>query len=151
MAEKKVVDDVTTQRLRAPIEIDFPEEVPSLPSQAVHLLPCHIQTSQNYAAVSTYFVPRKAEASTVTEPLWEAQFRGRDMTGVPVQCPPGMTGYVLKSADEGADRRFNVTHSFDEIIMWNRDKNKEERNFLKQTITEWPDIAHALHDPIESV
>jgi hypothetical protein len=137
-------DDVTAAHLQAPIQVDLPA---LLPSQTVHLLPCHIDTLGNYAAVSTYFLPKETDTG-----LLEAQFRGREMTGVKVPCPPGVKGYILKSADAAGERKLQATHAFDEMVVWNRDQNnKEERKFLTAAITDWPAIARAIHDPIEGV
>jgi hypothetical protein len=88
--------------------------------------------------VSTYFLPVETAASTPDARLLEAQLRRREMTGVVVLCPPGIKGYVLKSANAAGERKLQATHAFEEVVVWNRDKNnKEERKFLTAAITDW--------------
>eukprot|EP00808_Paulinella_micropora_P018312 g10260.t1 len=112
-----------------------------------------------------------AASSGGPEQLWSAAFRGRQVTGATVRLPPGATGLFLAaqtSAGKGkAEKKakaekggaggaaqvgepLSAHASFSEFTLWNVDAETIGRDFIKKNLTDWPALAHAIHDHIEA-
>lgn len=150
--EDKHIDSVAVEKFKATIQIKAPEKKCDV---KVHLLPCHALQS-GPAPVSAYFQPVK-----ITDAKWEkdnmdkmadvdtVQFRGRQLVSKPLTLPDNMHGYLFEDSDKnGAERIWKTCGTFDKFHIWARDRNLQERDHLHRTITEWPQIASIIHDPI---
>ncbi|GBP11304.1 Ribonuclease H2 subunit C [Eumeta japonica] len=109
--------------------------------QRVHFIPCRIDDN-GAANVSKYF------ESYVEEKDGELKgtFRGRPLDGVKMPLPDGYKAVIVdenrRPLSEDADRKFQVTGGFNEIIYWNWDKKPSKNDSLNKAM-DWIDIAEA--------
>ena len=100
--------------------------------------------------------------------ILESAFRGRALTGAEIKVPHGFHGSILErqeeneptleSSDESPhnDRvqrcktagSWKVTGRFDRFLYWNHDLLPNKSDSVHRAM-EWPDLAAALHRPID--
>ncbi|XP_008325084.1 ribonuclease H2 subunit C [Cynoglossus semilaevis] len=124
--------------------------VPSLDQTqraAVHLLPCEIEHNGS-AQVSQYFTAtlkdRKHEKTV--------SLRGRGLKGQEISCQQGYTGLVLKEfnkpGSDQEDRTVKVSSVFDKLTYWNLETPPNSDDTIV-TAMDWPELAEAIHGPVE--
>ncbi|XP_045782996.1 ribonuclease H2 subunit C isoform X2 [Maniola jurtina] len=107
-------------------------------------MPCQIE-ADGPANVSEYFEPYVGDKD---DGELSATFRGHPMDGVKMPLPEGYTAVIVTEGKrplaEDAERKFQVTGGFKEIIYWNWDKKPSKNDNLTKAMV-WMDIAEAIH------
>ncbi|XP_077143546.1 ribonuclease H2 subunit C isoform X1 [Ranitomeya variabilis] len=82
----------------------------------------------------------------------EVSFRGRMLRGQEVSVPAGYMGIVLKEdhkpCSEEEDRCLNVRSTFQSFTQWNLETPPSADDVLVMSLA-WPEIASAIHAPVE--
>ncbi|XP_034839014.1 ribonuclease H2 subunit C [Maniola hyperantus] len=112
--------------------------------QRAHYMPCQIE-ADGPANVSEYFEPYVVDRG---DGELSATFRGHPMDGVKMPLPEGYSAVIVSEGKrplaEDAERKFQVTGGFKEIIYWNWDKKPSKNDNLTKAMV-WMDIAEAIH------
>ncbi|XP_069750257.1 ribonuclease H2 subunit C isoform X2 [Narcine bancroftii] len=117
------------------------------PRDRVHLLPVDIE-SNGSANVDQYFTP------AVQEHKGEMQvsYRGRMLQGRDLLVPSGYVGLVLKEDQqlcaEEEERTVRVKSAYSSLTYWNLESHPTPDDTVVMAMS-WPQIAHAVHAPVE--
>ncbi|XP_039762588.1 ribonuclease H2 subunit C [Pararge aegeria] len=112
--------------------------------QKAHYIPCQVE-EDGPANVSEYFEPYVVDNGNGE---LSATFRGHPMDGVKMSLPDGYRAVIVEEGkrplSEDAERKFQVSGGFKEIIYWNWDKKPSRNDNLAKSLV-WMDIAEAIH------
>ncbi|XP_069036403.1 ribonuclease H2 subunit C [Lepisosteus oculatus] len=115
--------------------------------EPVHLLPCEVE-HDGPAQVDRFF----SAAVKERESDKSVSFRGRGLRGREVSCPEGYTGLVLKEdhrpVSEEEERSLRVRTVFSSLTYWNLETPPSSDDGVAMAMS-WPDIAGAIHGPVE--
>lgn len=113
----------------------------------VHMLPCEVEHNGE-AKVDQYFTP--AIRTTNSEML--VSFRGRSLKGEVVTIPKGYVGLILKEDhkpySEEEDRTVRIKSTFSTFTRWNLETSPNSDDSVMMTLA-WPELAEAIHAPVE--
>uniref|UniRef100_UPI00398F11B3 ribonuclease H2 subunit C n=1 Tax=Pristiophorus japonicus TaxID=55135 RepID=UPI00398F11B3 len=130
----------------AVIKVDL-VDLNDAPRDRIHLIPAEIQ-SHGEAKVDQYFTPAIREGDS--EML--ASYRGRALRGRDLPVPPGYVGLVLKEdhepCSEEEDRSVRMKSAFSSLMYWNLETAPTADDSVVMAMT-WPQIAEALHAPVD--
>ena len=137
-------------------------DAPACAADTVHRLPCRVE-HDGPAPVRTYFAPRAAAAedaaTTTTDGVLEASFRGRRLLGVREALPEGSTGLVVAREfdgfEEDADgnevelQQLHVATRFQHVTHWRHDEVPAPDTAAVPRWLAWVSVARVLHASAE--
>ena len=112
-------------------------------------IPSALPSTTSYLTQPVCAAPASAAAAAaLASSCWyTGAFRGREMTGEKLRLPADCVGLVLSRGREAQSSSWRVMSRFQSLFLWHRDQDwrGDDRSLLRQTMTDWPSIAAALH------
>jgi len=120
-----------------------------------HILPCHIAYTGS-APVSLYFSPQVAptdKETTKTTTVRAAQFRGRGLLAAEQDGSNNNTRIHGRVLSVQSKQQLTTTDTFSHVCEWFHQHDPKALEQPPESVfdkaTEWLEVAHALHTPID--